>query len=103
MEEYDVAYLEATATKYICRWDLKGTPALDLGKGVSYLQKMLRNGRGTRRLVPDAALTEFCDIIQADMVKRALLRLVLVFGEEVSIHAAVVQMQRMVLTLGTQA
>jgi hypothetical protein len=47
IEATDVAYLEATASKYIDRWRHKGTPAVDLQKAISYLEKM--NGRGVKR------------------------------------------------------
>lgn len=60
MEKYDIAYLEATGTKYVQRVDKHGTPAEDLDKAISYFKKLkaCRND-GTRRLVPLAALEAY--------------------------------------------
>ncbi len=49
MEEADIAYLEATATKYIIRWRKKGGSE-DLRKAASYLERAVVEGRGARRL-----------------------------------------------------
>jgi len=42
MDRWDIEYLPATATKYIVRFDRKGTPKLDLEKSISYLEKQLQ-------------------------------------------------------------
>jgi hypothetical protein len=36
-------YLEGNATKYLARWDKKGTPILDLQKALSYVEKLAEN------------------------------------------------------------
>lgn len=47
VEDNDIDYLPATASKYIDRWRYKGKPLEDLQKARSYLLKM--NGRAVRR------------------------------------------------------
>lgn len=63
MDRWDIEYLPATASKYVIRWDRKGTPLLDLGKSVSYLTKQLacHPNRGCRRVVPFLALHTWFD------------------------------------------
>ena len=61
MERFDIAYLEATATKYLTRWRKKGTPRVDLEKAASYLDKALacRPGQGARRLATPEVVADF--------------------------------------------
>jgi hypothetical protein len=62
VEQYDIGYLEATATKYLTRWRKRGQAEIDLGKASSYLQKMLacRPHQGSRRLAPVDVVQAFC-------------------------------------------
>lgn len=53
MEEYDVSYLEAQASRYLSRWRKKGGLE-DLEKALTFLRKM--DGRAVRRRVPREAL-----------------------------------------------
>ena len=61
IEQGDIAYLEATATKYLARWRKKGTPELDLKKAASYLDKALvcRPGQGVRRVITEDRVDDF--------------------------------------------
>lgn len=59
MERYDIAYLEATATKYMGRAHKKGTMKLDVGKGISYLEKVLTVRSEVRRTMPLDAAQEY--------------------------------------------
>jgi hypothetical protein len=77
MEDHDVAYLEATATKYIVRWDRKGTPELDLGKARSYLKRILQARRNVRRGVPYIVLHQFYLANNMDAEKQAVITLIL--------------------------
>ena len=56
MDGYDIAYLPATATKYVVRWRKKGGVE-DLKKAVTYLQKM--DGLPARRLVSTGAMLDW--------------------------------------------
>lgn len=54
IEEHGIGYLEAAASKYVCRWRDKGTPVKDLTKALHYTEKLIslhsqgiRNARGT--------------------------------------------------------
>jgi hypothetical protein len=95
-EEHDVDYLAATATAYIVRYDRKGTPRKDLSKAKSYLEKMLKNQRGTRRLVPFTTLQRFYTANALGAGKRRLLNLILEDGSEVSILSAVATLALMI-------
>lgn len=79
-ETYDVSYLEATATKYIVRWDRKGSPLLDLSKAKSYLERLLEDRNTVRRCVPVSVLDQFCLVNKLDPEKRTLLLQVLESG-----------------------
>jgi len=54
MDRWDIEYLAATASKYVVRYDRKGTPKLDLEKSISYLTKQLacHPNKGCRRTIP---------------------------------------------------
>jgi hypothetical protein len=84
MEAHDIAYLEATATAYIRRWDLKGTKIKDAEKALSYLVKM--GGRGARRVLPEATFNKYSNANGQDAEQRYIAWLVLVRGgtEEVA-------------------
>jgi hypothetical protein len=96
MEAHDVDYLAANATKYICRFDRKGTARQDLEKAKSYLQRMLQAQRGTRRLVPFTTLQRFYTANALGAGKRRLLNLILEDGSEVSILSAVATLAFMI-------
>ena len=77
IEVYDIAYLEANATKYVIRWDLKGKPTEDLEKARSYLNKMLSSHRGSRRVIPFHVLSDWYMEADLDFFKRTVCDLVL--------------------------
>ena len=58
MEQHDVAYLEATASKYVTRWQKKGGSE-DLRKSATYRERALVEERDARRLVPADELDAF--------------------------------------------
>jgi len=89
MEKHDIAYLEATASKYVWRWPKKGKPAEDLEKAVSYLDKLLTGRNSCRRLVPWNDLQEFMDIndIRGRRTRKALI-LILINGDQDSLRQA---------------
>lgn len=58
-EVYDIDGLVWNASKYIDRYDRKGTPRLDLEKALSYLEKM--GGRGARRTLPLPVFYQWSD------------------------------------------
>ena len=99
MEAHDISYLEATATKYVMRWDLKGKPKEDLEKGRSYLLKMLATGRGTRRTIPWTVLGVWYQELNLDVWKQAFFNLVLGDGEASSIRHAVEMINTKLLQL----
>ena len=76
IEEYDIAYLEATATKYIIRYDRKGKPKEDLLKAKSYLERIIVEGRGPRRFIPSDRLHRFLTANEASPLKVSLFRLI---------------------------
>jgi hypothetical protein len=84
MEEYDVGYLEATATKYLMRWRKKGTPRVDLGKAASYIEKALKcrpfEAQTARRLVPEHAVHAMCSAAAVHWMDRDLIARLLVTG-----------------------
>ena len=89
MEEFDIAYLEATSTKYVTRWPKKGSALLDLQKAVSYLDKILAMGRNeVRRRVPWDRLTAFMDANGLGRRSRKVLILVLVNGNQDDLRQA---------------
>lgn len=59
MEEFDISYLEANASKYLMRYDRKGSPLDDLAKAKSYLQRLLESRTRARRLIPADRLQQF--------------------------------------------
>ena len=97
MERWDIDYLAGNATAYILRFDRKGTPRQDLEKAKSYLEKMLEGKRGTRRLVPFAALEEFYNDNKMDAGKRRLYNLILEGGTEAEIMSAIMTLLVMIV------
>lgn len=69
MEEFDVSYLEAVATKYLSRWRQKGG-AEDLRKSLTYLEKM--GERTTRKLVPVHRITWVTSEPELEITKHIL-------------------------------
>jgi hypothetical protein len=59
MEEFDISYLEANASKYVLRYDRKGVPLADLGKAKSYIERLLESRTRARRLIPFDRLQQF--------------------------------------------
>lgn len=82
IEAHDIDYLTATATKYLARWRRKGTPALDLGKAASYIEKALkcRPGAGALRLVPPFVFSQFVSANDCHHTDAALMKGLLVLG-----------------------
>lgn len=82
IEQADIAYLEATATKYIVRWDRKGSPAQDLEKAASYLARLLQGRSSVRRTVGVLAFSAFVQANDLSSWKAHVLQLILVQGRE---------------------
>lgn len=76
MEEFDISYLEATASKYVIRFDRKGKPKEDLLKAKSYLERVIVEGRGPRRFIPNDRLHRFLTANDASPIKVSLFRLI---------------------------
>lgn len=89
MESHDVAYLEATASKYIVRWRKKGGPQ-DLDKAATYLERALVEERSARRLVPAEVLQTLVDENKLDPWDAALLELIHLDGSMVALKSAAV-------------
>lgn len=96
MDRWDIEYLAATGSKYVVRWDTKGSPVLDIGKSISYLQKqLLCRPQGCRRVIPyDAMISWFIDNglrsqITREAEKRLLLELIHVEGSPSALRDAV--------------
>lgn len=87
MEEADVAYLEATASKYIVRWRKKGGPQ-DLQKAATYLERALVEERGARRLVPAERLKDLVEENSLDPWDAALLELIHLDGSQTALRSA---------------
>lgn len=89
MEDADVAYLEATASKYIVRWRKKGGPQ-DLEKAATYLERALVEERGARRLVPADQLKALGAENKLDVWDMALLELIHLDGSQIALRSAAV-------------
>lgn len=89
MEDADVAYLEATASKYIVRWRKKGGPQ-DLEKAATYLERALVEERPARRLVPADQLKALVAENKLDVWDAALLELIHLDGSQVALRSAAV-------------
>lgn len=88
MEDADVAYLEATASKYIIRWRKKGGPE-DLKKAATYLQRALVEERSARRLVPADQLKALVTENGLDPWDAALLELIHLDGSQIAFRAVI--------------
>jgi hypothetical protein len=89
MEDADVAYLEATASKYIVRWRKKGGPQ-DLEKAATYLERALVEERPARRLVPADQLKALVAENKLDVWDAALLELIHLDGSQIALRSAAV-------------
>lgn len=96
MEVFDVGYLEGQATKYIVRYDKKGTPVEDLRKAISYVDRLLAGRTEVRRRVPGVILDQFFRDNELSEEKRNLLALVLFNGEHEDLCNAIYQMRQMI-------
>lgn len=76
MEEFDISYLEATASKYVIRFDRKGKPREDLLKAKSYLERVIVEGRAPRRYIPNDRIHRFLVANDASPIKVSLFRLI---------------------------
>lgn len=88
MEEADISYLEATASKYIIRWRKKGGPE-DLKKAATYLQRALVEERSARRLVPAETLKTLVAENGLDPWDTALLELIHLDGSQIAFKAVI--------------
>jgi hypothetical protein len=90
MAQYDIDYLTACGTKYVYRYDQgKGTPRLDLEKGVSYFRKRISLGQAAPRLVPLTDLASwFVEQRLAATTKTIILTKALVYGDLESLALA---------------
>lgn len=100
MEEHDVAYLEATATKYVARWRKKNG-AEDLQKSLTYLRKM--DGRGVRRRVPRESLWAWFHAAAIPLEEQLILKWILQedYGMPKHIGWAITELERMVAEEGS--
>lgn len=89
MEEHDVAYLEATASKYVTRWQKKGGSE-DLRKSATYLERALVEERDARRLVPQDQLEAFFNENSLGDWERSICRLIHRDGTREALRAAAV-------------
>lgn len=87
MEGNDIAYLEATASKYIVRWRKKGG-AEDLKKAASYLDRLLLEGRDARRKVREATLEDMVRAYGLGDWELAVLSLIHLDGSRTALAAA---------------
>lgn len=98
MERWDVSYLEATASKYVVRWDRKGTPLGDLGKARSYLLKLLSERPNVRRTIPEEALREFKEVNGLSEEKWMFMLLIHGLGDQESLNEAVHHLNLMIVS-----
>lgn len=89
IEGADIAYLEATASKYIVRWRKKAGPQ-DLQKAATYLERALVEERDARRLVPVEALRTLVEENKLDPWDVALLELIHLDGSQIALRSAAV-------------
>lgn len=87
MEEHDISYLEATASKYPTRWRKKGGTQ-DLRKAATYLERALEEERGARRLVPEERLEAFFEANNLGEWERSILRLIHLDGSQIALICA---------------
>ena len=97
MSQWDIEYLLATSSKYIVRFDRKGTPKLDLEKSISYVQKQLVcHPNGARRLIPAAYIDIWYGHNDISEQKKLLLELIHVDGTAYALTAAVIAMKEII-------
>ncbi len=91
MDRWDMEYLPATASKYVVRYDRKGTPVLDLQKSISYLQKQLlcHPNKGCRRTIPSQAVVYFLRVNKLSAKKELLIHLIHVEGTPRALRRAI--------------
>lgn len=80
MELYDIAYLEATASKYVVRYTRKANPRQDIEKAQTYIQKIVASGRKSRRIlrcVDWSMLEGWCHANNMNPQQQAILYLIL--------------------------
>lgn len=87
MEGADIAYLEATASKYIVRWQKKGGPE-DLRKAATYLERALVEERSARRLVPAEQLKALVQENGLGAWEEAILELIHIDGTQTALSCA---------------
>lgn len=82
MDDFDVPYLEANATKYLSRWKLKGG-LQDLHKAQHYMQKVASqvaaNPERRRPLVPLGVAMTFCRNANLDDDTTQLIMLIFIW------------------------
>lgn len=100
VEDFDIAYLEANATKYLMRYDRKGSPLLDLGKAKSYLERLLESRTVARRRVTIHRLETFCHVNDLSPVKSELMALILNRGTRRDFEQAIAIIDRLMKEFG---
>jgi hypothetical protein len=108
MDRWDIEYLVATATKYITRWDFKGTPLLDLQKSVSYLEKQLKlHPMGCRRTISSEFVhlwfldNDWRQGIPRQAEKRLLFELIHIDGSAIALRSSITHLNAMLLRENT--
>ena len=101
MERFDIAYLEATATKYLARCRKKGSMKLDLEKAASYLEKALacRPGHGARRLANVEDVKAFVKANRIHWMDGEIIELILCSGS----HEDLAQARERILEMAESA
>lgn len=102
MEKYDIDYLTSNATKYIMRWRKKSTPALDLGKAASYVEKALKCRPGEQvapRLMPLTEVNEMCRDANLHPEDQVLMRRLLSWGNRACFESTLTSLLEMKGTL----
>jgi hypothetical protein len=105
MDRWDIEYLVGTASKYVVRWDRKGTPLLDLGKSASYITKQLacHPHIGCRRFIPYHQMIIWFEDnglaleVPVSAEKRLIMELIHVDGSPLALRSAISHLQAMLI------
>jgi hypothetical protein len=75
VEQYGIGYLEGCGSKYVARWQKKGTPLLDLNKSLHFAEKTieLASWRSPRGHVPTDVIEKFVIANDLEMAERVAL------------------------------
>ena len=91
MDRWDIEYLPATASKYVIRYDRKGTPRLDLEKSISYLEKQVacHPNKGCHRLIPTSVMGVWYQSNDVSTHKKIIFELIHCGGSVLELRSAV--------------